>query len=83
MEMSLLKIYSHAIVAANKALDSDIIEAVPTERTQFADGELSDNATKYTAVFSQPFITTSDKLHKCLSTTAVPCSNSRYTSCWY
>ena len=49
MQISLLKIYSHAIVAANKALDSDEIEAVPTEHAQFADGELSDNVDQYTA----------------------------------
>lgn len=49
MQMSLLKIFSHAIVAANKALDSDIIEAIPTEHMQFADGELSDTVNKYTA----------------------------------
>lgn len=46
---SKLKRYSLGIVAMNKALDSDLIEAVPIEDMNFVDGDLSDNATKYKA----------------------------------
>lgn len=47
--MSNLKRYSLGIVAANKALDSDLIEVVPIEEMNFVDGELSDNVTTYNA----------------------------------
>lgn len=46
---SRLKKYSLGIVAINKPLDSDLIEAVPIEDMNFVDGELSDNATPYEA----------------------------------
>jgi hypothetical protein len=42
-EKSALSIYSVGIVAANKKLDSDLIEVVPTEHVSFVDGELTDN----------------------------------------
>lgn len=42
-EKSALSIYSIGIVAANKKLDSDLIEVVPTEQVNFVDGELTDN----------------------------------------
>lgn len=38
------RMYSHGIVAANKALDSNDVEVTPTETNPMADGELSSNA---------------------------------------
>lgn len=47
--MSNLRRYSLGIVAANKALDSDLIEVVPIEEMNFVDGQLSDNVKPYEA----------------------------------
>jgi hypothetical protein len=47
-EKSALFIYSIGIVAANKKLDSHLIEAVPTEHVNFVDGELTDNKEEIT-----------------------------------
>lgn len=49
MEQSLFKRYSLGIVAANKPLDSDLIEVVPIEASNYVDGELTDNVTTYEA----------------------------------
>lgn len=43
MNVSKLQVYSIGVVAANKPLNSNEIEVVPTEVTPFLDGELSDN----------------------------------------
>lgn len=47
MEISQLRIYSIAIVAANKVLSSSEIEATPVEDTPMLNGELSDAYTDY------------------------------------
>lgn len=49
MEVSKLNFYSIGTAAENKALDSQFLEVVPLEDQPFLDGELTDNATKYTA----------------------------------
>lgn len=46
---SLFRFYSIAIVAANKKLSSDKIEAVPMEDSPMLDGELSDHVEQYQA----------------------------------
>lgn len=48
-KLSELKFYSYAIVAKNKDLDSDLIEAVPTEDSGYLDGEITDDITKIEA----------------------------------
>lgn len=42
-DLSKLRFFSYATVAANKKLDSDLIEAVPHEQNPLLDGELTDD----------------------------------------
>jgi hypothetical protein len=49
MELSQLKVYSLGRVAANKALDSHVIEVVPIEDSPMTDGAISDNVTSVQA----------------------------------
>lgn len=51
MKASKLQFYSIAIVAANKSLDSAIIEATPIEDTPMINGELTDNIMEYTTQY--------------------------------
>jgi phage baseplate assembly protein gpV len=44
--ISRLKFYSYATVAANKELSSDLIEAIPHEQSSYLDGELTDDITE-------------------------------------
>lgn len=52
MEASQLKIYSLGTVAANKKLTSREIEVTPIEDSPMTHGEITDNATKYSAAAS-------------------------------
>lgn len=47
MNASKLQIYSLALVAANKALSSKVIEATPIEHVPMINGEVSDNVAQY------------------------------------
>lgn len=49
MKASLLKPYSIGVVAANKLLTTRDIEVTPIEALNFADGDISDNISKYLA----------------------------------
>lgn len=51
MKISKLHFYSVATVAANKALDSDTIEATPLEDAPMLSGELTDNIMEYTTQY--------------------------------
>ncbi len=52
--ISKLQFYSIGIVAANKKLDTDLIEVVPMETTPMVDGELTDNIEKFEAKSQTP-----------------------------
>lgn len=49
MEVSALKFYSVATVAANKELSSTTVECTPHEDAPMTNGEITDNTTNYTA----------------------------------
>lgn len=51
MKASKLQFYSIAVVAANKFLDSDIIEATPIEDAPMLNGEITDNIMEYTTQY--------------------------------
>lgn len=48
-DISKLRFYSYATVAANKKLSSDLIEAIPHEQNPLYDGELTDDTEKLEA----------------------------------
>jgi hypothetical protein len=48
-QTSMLRFYSMGLVAANKALNSNIIEVTPIEHLPFADGQLTDTGTSIQA----------------------------------